>query len=258
MGIPTYIPAAGDTLVPGAKGVTELGTFVGGAIGACGEAAVAAAGAVYGLFSTTSSAVTQLAQQAVNTGHTYGPGASIGGTSPENLQWLGAQHGLTLQSQPWQQALSQDAGQVPVILGLGNGSAVDPWAPHLTGHYETVLGRTSAGNYIVSDPNSAQSQSGGLVVQTPGQIAAANPFAALVPSNILPASTLSANTSSSGGAPWDVINSILTGLQQNWRDIAARSGLIVVGVILGLVGLTVLLFDREHIQTAANVARVVK
>lgn len=54
----------------------------------------------------------------------------------------------------------------------------------------------------------------------------------------------------------DAITGLVGIVENGFKEFIIRGSIIAVGVLLGLIGLTVILFDRENVQTAAAVARV--
>ncbi len=171
-----YQVQPGDQVVPGAVGVTELGSAVGGAIAGCGWAALAAVRKVVNPSSDASpQGVTNLIEEAVSQRQTVGRWAASGQATPSNIKYVASQQGITLMDLSEDQAL-QVAGIDPVEIGVGNARAFGGNDSNVNGHYITLLGRTSQGNLIVSDPNSTESTRGQLNVYTPAQLDASQPF----------------------------------------------------------------------------------
>ena len=172
----TYTPQAGDTLVPGAAGVTELGSAVGGFIAGCGWASLAAVRKVVSPGSDASpTGVSGLIDQAVQQHQTVGKYAASGQSTPSNIKYIASKNGVTLMDITQQQAI-QVAGVDPVEVGVSNARAFGGNDSNVSGHYVTILGKAASGNLIVSDPNSTQSESGRLVEYTQAQLSAAQPF----------------------------------------------------------------------------------
>lgn len=249
MAVLTYQPSGGDTVIPGSQGVGEWSTLVGGVVAACGEAALAAALTVTTGSPATGAQVTSLTQNAVGQGWTVGKYAYAGQSSPQTLANLAKSQGVTLNDMSYQQALSQYAGVRPIVIGISNATALGGDDANVQGHYITVLGKTSGGNYVVSDPNQQASQSGGLVVYTPQQIADAQPFSAQVPST--GPSGNAGNTSGllGGGAANAGSGGVLQGIAASFgvssvQDLAWRTGFIVLGGVMVVVG-TLILFRKE-------------
>lgn len=248
-----YTPQAGDTLVPGATGVTELKTIFNKVIAACGQAAVDAALIPYGLATGAAAEVTALVRQGVGAGQVVGSKGFAGQSSPSNLIWLAQQHGLTLQSQSYAQA-SPWFGIKPVVIGVNNGAALGDTG--VAGHYVTAEGKTASGNIILSDPNSSASLSGGFTQVTPAQLQQASPFFFGVPSS-LPSAGGNQGPILGGGvtsAVGGVVGSLIASLGIDVGDFFARTGLIVAGGLLVLLGLAALLFDREDVGAVAGAA----
>lgn len=177
----TYTPTLGDTIYTGANAATEDLSRVGGFIAGCGEAALLVVlNAVKGA-PTTPSDVTALIKQAVNAGQVTGGLAQSGESSPANLEALANSQGVSLQSGDYHALLAQYAGVKPVIVGVSNARAFGGADSNVFGHYVTVVGKTATGNYVVSDPNTPESQAGKFVTYTPAQINAAQPFWSAVP-----------------------------------------------------------------------------
>jgi hypothetical protein len=181
----TYTGGIGDLIYTGATAVTEDLSRVNGFIAGCGQAALLVVlNAVKGQ-STTPSDVTSLIKQAVSSNQVTGKLASSGESSPANLEALAQANGVTLQSGNYQSLLAQFAGIKPILLGVSNAHAFGGSDTGVGGHYVTVVGKTSKGNYIVSDPNTAESQAGKFVTYTPAQITASQPFWSAVPSGVV-------------------------------------------------------------------------
>lgn len=177
----SYTSSLGDVIYTGATAVTEDLSRVNGFIAGCGQAALLVVlNAVKGQ-STSPSDVTALIKQAISSNLVTGKLAQSGETSPANLEALAQQQGVTLQSGDYQTLLSQYAGQKPIILGVSNARAFGGADSNVFGHYITVVGKTSNGNYIVSDPNTPESQAGKFVAYSPSQISASLPFWGAVP-----------------------------------------------------------------------------
>lgn len=177
----TYSPSSGDVLIFGAHPVTERLTRIGGIMAACGQASLLVILSLMGKTGYSPSDVLALVKQMIAAGF-----AGSGGTStPKDLEWAAKQHGVTLDSVNWQSALQQDAGVVPIEIGVGNATVLggNDARDNVHGHYVTVVGKTHDGQYIVSDPNSEQSTQGEFMVYSYSELASANPFWAAVPAN---------------------------------------------------------------------------
>lgn len=167
--------------------VTERLTRVNGIVAGCGQAALLVILHVTKGLPTTAAEVKALIVQGQNQ-HQAGPG---GNSTPSNLIWLAGQYGQHLTAIDWRNASTYiDQGQ-PVIVGVNNASVFGGPDTTVSGHYITLVGR-SGRNFLVSDPNTVESESGQFVVYTPEQLAAANPFwAATTP---IPVTTAQADT----------------------------------------------------------------
>jgi hypothetical protein len=177
----SYSPSLGDIIYTGATATTERLSQVGGFIAGCGEAALLVVlNAVKGQ-GTSASDVTTLIKQAVNAGLVTGKLSGSGQSSPADLEALANAQGVGLQSGDYQSLLAQYAGTKPVIIGVSNARAFGGSDANVAGHYITVVGRAANGNYIVSDPNSPDSERGGFVTYSLAQIRAALPFWSAVP-----------------------------------------------------------------------------
>lgn len=172
----TYQPHTGDQVVPGATGVTELGSAVGGFIAGCGWAALAAVRKVVNPNSDASpQGVTNLIDAAVAERQTVGKYAAGGQSTPDNIKFIASQQGIQFMDLTQAQAV-QVAGTDPVEVGVSNAAAFGGNDSNVQGHYVTLLGKAADGNLIFSDPNSSQSTQGQLVEYSQGQLSAANPF----------------------------------------------------------------------------------
>lgn len=196
-----YSPQPGDVVIPGAQAATELLSKTGGFIAGCGEASLAVISGIVNGTPVSPAAVSAIIKDAMN--HGAGPG---GVSTPSELEATAKDYGFTLQSVPWRTALAQDVGVIPIELGLGNATALGGADANVHGHYVTVVGRTGAGNFIVSDPNTQASIGGGFVTYTAQQIANAQPFWAGAPGGTIAGATYpglsgAAQTVSSAGIP---------------------------------------------------------
>lgn len=245
----TYNPQSSDLLVPGVQAATELASHVGGFMAGCGFAALdVILNATRGV-STSPAEVTAIIQQATNQGQTIGAG---GVATPANIEAVAQNDfGVTLQSFGYQQALSQYAGSKPIEIGVANAAAFGGADTGVHGHYITVVGRTGNGDFIVSDPNTSQSAAGQFVTYSPQQIANARPFWAGVPNNpIIGGSGSGSNPINAlwGGALGGVIATLVGGNgKQSLTDFLWRSGLIIAGGIIVLVGIIAFTISgQEH------------
>lgn len=184
----TYTPSPGDIIVTGATAATEDFSRIGGVIAGCGWAALDVILHIAKGTATTPAEVTAIIKQAIAEGES----GAYGVATPAQIMHVSAQYGVPLTSQNWMTALAQGAGKRPIEIGVNNASVFGGSDSNVHGHYITVVGRTQSGNFIVSDPNTPQSQQGKFVVYTEQQIAAAQPFWAGVPTT--------GNYSSTGGS----------------------------------------------------------
>lgn len=244
----TYTPQPGDTVIPGAQAATELLSPIGGFIAGCGQASLLVIAHLVNGTPISASEVTTVIRDST----THGASAS-GVSTPKQLMATANDLGTPLQSVQWQTALTQDAGTIPVELGVNNARAFGGADSNVAGHYITVVGRTAQGNYIVSDPNTQASIAGGFVAYTPGQIAASQPFWAGVPQ----ASTLlggvggalgeqalaSGIASGISGAASTVGSGLLGGVHvSSLPDLLWRVGLVLAGVVVILLAILALSF----------------
>lgn len=171
-----YTPSSGDIIAPGSVGVTELGSRVGGFIAGCGQAALLVA--LHALQGTPTSPdeVTALINSSVSQHLTVGGKAASGQATPNTLKTLASQQGVTLTDADPYQAINQYAGSQDIVVGVNNASAFGGSDAGVGGHYITIVGRTSNGNLIVSDPNTPESQQGQFVTYSIQQLRNANPF----------------------------------------------------------------------------------
>jgi hypothetical protein len=171
---------SGGTVLSAVQPVTEDLTRVQGIIAGCGEAALLVI--LNGLkgVPTDPGTLGQIIKNAQAAGIA---GIGTGGTAtPAGLIHIASNYGVTLSSpSDWKTTVEQYAGSKPVIIGVSNARAFGGRDSNVFGHYITIVGKTPAGNYIVSDPN-ASSKFGKFDVYSPSQLAAAHPFWAAVPS----------------------------------------------------------------------------
>jgi Papain-like cysteine protease AvrRpt2 len=257
--VSTYQSSPSDTLLSGATGVSEWQTTVGGVVAACGEAALVPLLALTVGTPATTQEVTSLTQQAVNNHWTVGTYAYAGQSSPQTLSNIAKTQGVTLQNMSYQSALKQYAGKRPIVIGVSNAQAFGGDDKGIFGHYIAVLGVTGpgnpagAGNYIVSDPNQQQSEDQQLVVYTPAEIAAAQPFSAQVPTTgptTAPANvTASASLNPLDPSTWlpAISSGVLSSLGiSSIQDLLWRTGFIVLGLVLVILGFYIMFIPAEE------------
>ena len=253
----SYTSSLGDAIYTGATAVTEDLSRVNGFIAGCGQAALLVVlNAVRGQ-STTPADVTALIKQAINSNLVTGKLAQSGETSPANLEALAQQQGVQLQSGDYQTLLNQYAGQKPIILGVSNARAFGGADSNVFGHYITVVGKTRNGNYIVSDPNTPESQQGKFVTYTPAQIIASLPFWGAVPTG--PITGLGGNLLNLQLPSWiNDLGSRFTGFVNtfgSWANPIRLFKFILGSLILG--GVTVAVLTMGYVQTGRTVYHVI-
>lgn len=244
-----YSPHAGDVVIPGAQAATELLSKTGGFIAGCGEASLAVVSGIVNGTPVSPAAVSAIIRDAMN--HGAGPG---GVSTPAELQATAKDYGVQLQSVPWKTALAQDAGVIPIELGVSNATAFGGADAHVHGHYVTVVGKTAGGSYIVSDPNTQASIGGGFVSYTAQQIAKAQPFWAGTPGGTVVGATYpglkgAAQTVSSAGIP----QAIQSFGQMITSDAVRGAQLVGWGVLaLVIVGAGLWLLIPEQVKQQAS------
>jgi hypothetical protein len=246
--------------IPGAQAATELLSRVGGFIGGCGEAALAVVAHIQNGTPVSPSEVTSIIGDAIS------HGATAQASTPSELAATAPDLGVNLEGVPWQQALSQYAGSTPILLGVNNANAFGGADTGVGGHYITVVGKTANG-YVVADPNTPQSLTGGFVTYTEKQIAASLPFSAQIPTappNPLGSLFGGATGGVASGASGNWWQQFLTGLGLgSVQDAAWRTGLLILAAILLIVGLVMLLASvgggdenkSENIEIAQQAAK---
>lgn len=225
--------------------VTEDFTRVNGIIAGCGQAALLTILHVSKGLPATPDELKAIIVQGIN-GHQAGAG---GVSTPANLIWLAQQYDQPIQSIDFN-SLDQYAGTEPIILGLGNASALGGSDVGVHGHYVAVLGK-SGRNYVVADPNTPQSQTGDTVLYTHDQLQAAQPFwTAVVPvSTSLPATTTLSDTTNLSINPFDALKPVgdffagLGGLLK-WVGDPVRMFKMLAGILV-LTGALILAFTES-------------
>lgn len=174
-----YQPAAGDVVLPGATAIHEFFGFTAD----CGQAA---AEIIYA-WAHGQKPSGQHINAVVNDMARLGLGSSNGvsGLGGES-QYLSQHEGIpNTVTHDWLGAIQGNAGKKPVELlvyanSLGAALPGDEFGVH--GHFLTVEGFSPSHNaFIVSDPDNAAAKQSKLVYYTAGQLAAANPQGAIVP-----------------------------------------------------------------------------
>ena len=238
--------AAGDYIIPGAQAVSQWGI---GFINACGEAALAVLQGIQNGVAPTVSQVQALARAGVS----FGTAPSGTSTLPE-LQKLAAASGTQTTIGAGGSAVFDTinanlaAGKATEVgvqqAGLGFGGS----DKNVHGHYVTVVGRATNGNYIVADSNQPAAQSGQFVQYSRQQILQAQPFGTLTatglpnPGNALGGFTAGAISQGIQGAAQGLAAGIgASGLS----DFIWRMFLILGGMTLIVIGLLVFFSKQE-------------
>lgn len=247
-----------QVIVPGAASVSEWASRVNGVIAGCGQAGILVMSHLLKGTPLSTQQLTALITQGVNAGQTVTPG---GVTTLPQLQWLASQQGITTQQINWRDALRQYAGRLPIEIGVNNATVFGGANASVHGHYIDILGvDTTTGNYLVADPNTPQAQSGGLVQYSASQIAAADPFGAIIPTGVGggPVSTAGSVPVISGVGDFfsnvtDIPGAISMATQATLSAAGAtlkRGALVILGLIVLALAVFVLL--REPITNAAK------
>lgn len=245
--------ATGDYIIPGAQAVTETLSRVGGVINGCGQAALAVMQGIATGQPPSVAQVTALIMQGAQAGYTGTTGVS----TPSGLAALGAASGTPLTVGSGQSALgtinANLARGYPTEVGVANARVFGGSDVNVRGHYITIVGRAASGNYIVADPNQPAALSGQFVQYSPAQITQAHPFGTLTPISINPPG----NTALGSAAP---LGGLFSAFGVSPQDFAWRSGLIVGGMILIVLGMLVFFSHQEGeaittvVQTAPKAA----
>lgn len=176
-----YDPGMGGSIVPNASPVTEDFTWVSGLVRGCGEAALLVI--LHGLknVATDPQSLYQIIVTAIRNGW-----VGLGGTSqPHGLEQIASSYGVSLKSGNYQSMIPQYAAVTPVIVGVSNADAFGGRDRGVGGHYVTVVGKTAAGDFIVSDPNN-HSKFGQYDVYSLAEFTKARPFWAAIASSPWP------------------------------------------------------------------------
>jgi hypothetical protein len=254
-----------STIAPGVNGA--ISQFF-GFTQACGEAAAEI------LYSATRGVAPSGAH--INAAVSGLQGAGLAGAQGVSTlggnAWALAQEGVaTQQTSDWVGAITRNAGQIPVMIGVSNGGALPGDEPGLHNHFLSIVGYDSAGRYLASDPDNVAAQSGKLAAYTPAELAAAHPFGALIPSGALSApapgwthgpalpafgSAGKSAGNAAGNAAGDAGNWFLkwlglpTATQFFWR-----AGLVIGGALLVLIGLGMFFSHSQAGQTVIETVR---
>lgn len=227
--------AAGDYIIPGARAVTQWSI---GFINACGEAALAVLQGIQNGVAPSISQVQALARAGVQ----FGTNPSGTSTIPELAKLAQASGTPVTQGAGGQAALDTINANLlagkPTEVGVSRASVFGGSDKNVQGHFVTVVGRATNGNYIVADSNQPQALQGQFVQYGAAQILQAQPFGTLTPTNG-PISGL-ANTLT---AP---LGGLFAAFGTSPQDFAWRSALIVGGMALIVIGLLVFFSHQEE------------
>ena len=171
-------------IINGAQALTEDLSFFRGLIIGCGEASALVIAHIMKGTPISPGQLTNLINSAANANQLSGAGF---GQTAQNVQWDLAQFGIQSKVQSFSSNILDTLlqGGTPVEIGISNGSRLTGEPSGLRGHFVTVVGKNAQG-YVVADPNTAASKSGGFVTDTLQQLQNANPFAMIVPSGTGP------------------------------------------------------------------------
>jgi hypothetical protein len=265
----TYQAQPTDVVLPGAQSATELLTTVGGFVAGCGFAALDTVLHVVRGESIDAQHVTAIVQQAVTEHQTMGAKAGSGEANSANVKYLASQHGVTLSDVDFNKALD-DAGTVPSEIGVSNATVFGGNDARVFGHYVSPVGKTASGSIITADPNSNESLSGGFVVYSRAQFAAAQPFwageATGTGGNPL---TLGAPATNTLGANFDIpnpfqpigdagtaisqaIGNFLAGLLAGATLALKRAGVFIIGALLLVLGVVIAFHGGGIVKAALN------
>lgn len=271
--------------IPGAQALTEDLSFFKGLIVGCGEASALVIAHIIKGTPLSPGQLTNLIQSAANANQLSGAGF---GQTAKNVQWDLSQFGIQstisgFNASAIDASLSQG---IPVEVGISNGGVLTGEPLGLRGHFITLVGKNDSG-YIVADPNTAQSKSGGFVTDSLQQLQNANPFATVTPSGTGPNDSVAqceANCgvnlfckwqcsvgqtpgSPLGGIAGDIAGGIAGGLSTAGNnflhtlglsgagDLFWRTGLIIGAVILFIIGLAAIIFDfldKSNVEVAGT------
>lgn len=289
-GAPRYTFPSASFTISGAKSVTEDLSWFRGAIVGCGEAAALVIAHIINGQPLSPNEVTNLIISAANAGRLNGAG---NGQTASDVQWDLAHYGINsaiqYTNQPGAPAFSTMGAKIdaalkagmPVELGVSSGNQLTGEPSGLRGHFITIVGE-SQGQFVVADPNTSESKSGGLVLDTWQQLQDANPFALIIPTgkgaSIGPVTNT--NNTSNGGSPsipgidlsgiTDAVNNLGTNIGQgflgaftspfknvgisSFTDFGWRAILIAFAFILILMGASAIAHDvgGQAMQSASQ------
>ena len=252
--------ATGDYIIPGAQAVTQWGI---GFINACGEAALAVLEGVQNGVAPTIAQVQNLARSGVQFGTAPSGTSTLG-----ELQKVAAASGTATTIGSGGSAVlstinaNLQAGKA-TELGVSNARAFGGSDTNVRGHYVTVVGRATNGNYIVADSNQPAALQGQFVQYSPQQILNAQPFGTLtasgVPNPLSAGEQFTANAI--GGGLTQAFGKIGDSFKKSLNisginDFIWRSLLIGGGMTLIVIGLLVF-FSKQEAQVGGAVVEQV-
>lgn len=267
-------------LISGAQALSEDFTRFRGFIIGCGEASALVVDHIVKGTPLSYQMLSQLINDASNSGHLdYGLGQTAGAVQWD-LQHV-AGEGSSVTYGPGRNLANIISNALkankPVLLGVNNGAMLSGETPNVRGHYVAVVGVNNDGSYIVADPNTSASASGGFVNDTLQQLQNANPFAAIIPNDAAKGGTGNpiSNVPILGGitdipsglaaiadslSPANIAQGIGQGISttfgnlikapfagigiNNLSDFMWRSALITLGLILLIAGLIALFHEQ--------------
>lgn len=288
---------ANSFIVKGAQSLTEDLSFFKGFIIGCGEASAMVVDHIMTGKPISTQQLTQLIQDAANSGHLdYGMGQTAASVQWDMQHYAGVNSTVDYAVQS-SSNIKRDieaalAAGKPAIIGVNQGGQLTGEPASLHGHFITVVGENSLG-YIVADPNTLASRTGGFVSDTLDELVKANPFAIITPTGSGPGTNPAGNPGGAGipnpadaiGALTNALNpaNIGQGIAQgfgsafanifeapfkaigvtNLKDFMTRAFLISIAVIFVIIGLLALFhtqiseFNSNEQQKAASAAAFV-
>lgn len=164
---------SGLVILSGASALSEFAGYTGD----CGQCALEVARAIIQHEIPDSNSMNSMVRDMIR----RGTAANQGQTSLEALRDMAQRLGITMSlNHDWRGVLGQNATQIPIVLGIGNGGSLPGEHPGLKGHFITVVGLGPKG-YAVADGNTIEARSGTLVYYTESELAQAQPWGALYP-----------------------------------------------------------------------------
>lgn len=266
------------TIVNGAQAITEDFSRVGGFIAGCGQASAYVIAHIIKGEPLSTSELTQIIQDSINAGK-----AGVHGSTPAGSLYVLNKFGIQAQeshvapSQLGSFLTNEINKGIPIEIGVNQGHFLSNEQSGLHGHYVTIVGVDTSGNFITADPNAPQAKSGGFTTNTLSQILSADPFA-----EITPMTGVGVNANGITGTPQNVtipnpldIASAIQQLPQNlvkaitspitnlWsqlgitgiNDVGWRTALIIGGFIIAVLGIIIFaydLLDKSNIEVAGS------